>query len=111
MEGFWETLWQGLIAGIIVGPLARLVLPGKQNLSVVMTILLGAQWSFSYINVLTGGGPLGATTNIFYLLWDFGFSTMSVGWGSASAVILFLGFGALAFVLFRLIDRYSFHDN
>ena len=78
---------------------------------VMMTILLGAQWSFSYINVLTGGGPLGATTNIFYLLWDFGFSTMSVGWGSASAVILFLGFGALAFVLFRLIDRYSFHDN
>ncbi len=40
---------------------------------VVMTILLGAQWSFSYINVLTGGGPLGATTNIYYLLWDFGF--------------------------------------
>ena len=78
---------------------------------VMMTILLGAQWSFSYINVLTGGGPLGATTNIFYLLWDFGFSTMSVGWGSASAAILFLGFGALAFVLFRLIDRYSFHDN
>jgi len=78
---------------------------------VMMTILLGAQWSFSYINVLTGGGPLGATTNIYYLLWDFGFSTMSVGWGSASAVILFLGFGAIAFVLFRLIDRYSFHDN
>lgn len=78
---------------------------------VMMTILLGAQWSFSYINVLTGGGPLGATTNIYYLLWDFGFSTMSVGWGSAAAVILFLGFGALAFILFRLIDRYSFHDN
>lgn len=78
---------------------------------VVMTILLGAQWSFTYINVLTGGGPLGSTTNIYYLLWDFGFSTMSVGWGSASAVILFLGFGVVAFGLFRLIDRYSFHDN
>ena len=78
---------------------------------VMMTILLGAQWSFSYINVLTGGGPLGATTNIYYVLWDFGFSSLSVGWSSASAVILFIGFGALAFVLFRLIDRYSFHDN
>lgn len=78
---------------------------------VVMTILLGAQWSFTYINVLTGGGPLGSTSNIFYLLWDFGFSTMSVGWGSASAVILFLGFGFIAFILFRLIDKYSFHDN
>lgn len=77
----------------------------------LMTILLGAQWSFSYIHVLTGGGPLGATTNIFYILWDFGFSTLSVGWSSAAAIILFFGFGALAFVLFRLMDRYSFHDN
>lgn len=78
---------------------------------VMMTILLGAQWSFTTVNVLTQGGPLGATTNIYYLLWDFGFSSMSVGWSSASAVILFLGFGAIAFVLFRLIDRFSFHDN
>lgn len=78
---------------------------------VLMTVLLGAQWSFSFIHVLTGGGPLGATTNIFYILWDFGFSSLSVGWSSAAAVILFLGFGVLAFVLFRLMDRYSFHDN
>ena len=87
------------------------LLTGSVLFLVMMTILLGAQWSFTYINVLTQGGPLGATTNIYHLLWDFGFSTMSVGWSSASAVILFLGFGAIAFVLFRLIDRYSFHDN
>jgi uncharacterized membrane protein YeaQ/YmgE (transglycosylase-associated protein family) len=36
------TLVGGLIAGIIIGPLARLVLPGKQNISIGMTILLGA---------------------------------------------------------------------
>jgi len=78
---------------------------------VMMTILLGAQWSFSYINVLTGGGPLGATTNIYYLLWDFGFSSLSVGWSSAAAVVLFIGFGVLACILFRLIDRFSFYDN
>lgn len=40
-DALW-TLIGGLIAGIIIGPLARLVLPGKQNLSVGMTILLGA---------------------------------------------------------------------
>jgi multiple sugar transport system permease protein len=78
---------------------------------VMMTILLGAQWSFSYINVLTAGGPMGTSTNIFYLLWDFGFSSLSVGWSSASAIILFLGFGVIAFVLFRLMERYSFYDN
>ncbi|HCX86238.1 MAG TPA: GlsB/YeaQ/YmgE family stress response membrane protein [Micrococcales bacterium] len=30
-----------IIAGIIVGALARLVMPGKQNISVLVTILLG----------------------------------------------------------------------
>jgi uncharacterized membrane protein YeaQ/YmgE (transglycosylase-associated protein family) len=40
-DALW-TLIGGLIAGIIIGPLTRLVLPGKQNLSVGMTILLGA---------------------------------------------------------------------
>jgi uncharacterized membrane protein YeaQ/YmgE (transglycosylase-associated protein family) len=30
-----------LIAGLIIGALARLIKPGKQNLSVLMTLLLG----------------------------------------------------------------------
>ena len=36
------TIIGGLFAGIIIGPLARLVLPGKQNISLIMTIVLGA---------------------------------------------------------------------
>lgn len=36
------TILLALLAGIIIGPLARLVLPGKQNISLGMTILLGA---------------------------------------------------------------------
>lgn len=42
MDNALEVIWQGLLAGIIVGPLARLVLPGKQNISLIMTIVLGA---------------------------------------------------------------------
>lgn len=38
----FSTIIAALVAGLIVGPLARLVLPGKQNLSIPMTILLGA---------------------------------------------------------------------
>jgi uncharacterized membrane protein YeaQ/YmgE (transglycosylase-associated protein family) len=34
-------IW-GLLAGVIIGPLARLVLPGKQNISLTMTIVVGA---------------------------------------------------------------------
>lgn len=36
------TIILALIAGAIVGPLARLVLPGHQNISVLMTVILGA---------------------------------------------------------------------
>lgn len=38
-----------LLLGIIIGPLARLVLPGEQNISIGMTILLGA------LGALVGG--------------------------------------------------------
>lgn len=37
-----STIVWGLVAGIIIGPLARLVLPGKQNISLVMTVVVGA---------------------------------------------------------------------
>lgn len=35
-----------IIGGLIIGALARLVLPGKQDISMVMTIVIGAASSF-----------------------------------------------------------------
>ncbi len=51
-----------IIAGIIVGVLARLVLPGKQNISVLITIVLGilgaliGWWLAGLIGVQETGG-------------------------------------------------------
>ncbi len=42
MGEFLGILIWGLLAGIIIGPLARLVLPGKQDISLPMTIVVGA---------------------------------------------------------------------
>jgi len=42
MGSFIATIVGGLIAGLIIGPLGRLVLPGKQDISLGMTILVGA---------------------------------------------------------------------
>ncbi|MGW0160422.1 GlsB/YeaQ/YmgE family stress response membrane protein [Mycobacterium sp. NPDC003323] len=36
------TIISALFVGLIVGALARLIMPGKQNIGVLMTILLGA---------------------------------------------------------------------
>jgi len=76
----------------------------------MLSVLFSAQWTFPLINVLTRGGPLGATTNIYYLLWEFGFRNFNIGLGTAAAVLFFIGFGALAFVFTWLSDRFSFYD-
>lgn len=40
------TIIGAVVVGLIVGALARLVMPGKQNIGVIMTILLGIVGSF-----------------------------------------------------------------
>jgi len=40
------TIITAIIGGLIIGGLARLVMPGKQNIGVIMTILLGVVGSF-----------------------------------------------------------------
>ena len=52
-----------IVAGLVIGALARLIKPGKQNLSLIVTLLLGLAGS------VIGGGianPLG-TGDIFEL--------------------------------------------
>lgn len=80
-------------------------------LLVLLTILLGSQWSFTYIHVLTNGGPVGATNNIYYILWQFGFGSLAAGWASAAGIILFAGFGVVAAALVWLMNKVSFHDD
>lgn len=43
------TIVIGLFAGIVIGPLARLVLPGKQDISLPVTVAIGA------IGAIVGG--------------------------------------------------------
>jgi len=78
---------------------------------VLLSVLLSAQWTFPLINVLTQGGPLDATTNIYYLLYQFGFRNFNIGLSTAAAVLFFAAFGVLALVFTWLTDRLSFYDS
>lgn len=44
--GIISTIIGAIIMGAIIGPLGRLVLPGKQDISVGTTILIGAAAAF-----------------------------------------------------------------
>lgn len=48
MDWFW-TIIGALFAGIIIGPLARLVMPGRQDIGLFATIIAGA------VGALVGG--------------------------------------------------------
>ncbi len=49
-----------IVAGLIIGALARLIKPGKQNLSIVMTLILGIVGSLigGFIASLIGTGDI-----------------------------------------------------
>lgn len=52
-----STLIAALILGIVIGPLARLLVPGKQDINLIMTILIGA------VGALTGSVVVSAMTS------------------------------------------------
>ncbi|MFT4028718.1 MAG: sugar ABC transporter permease [Protaetiibacter sp.] len=77
----------------------------------LMTILLAAQWTYPIIDILTQGGPSGSSTNIYYLLYQFGFRNFDAGLSAAAGVIFFVGFGLIALLFVELSERLSFYDN
>ena len=50
------TIIGAIVIGLVVGGLARLVMPGKQNIGVVMTVILGAIGAFvgTWVSLQTG---------------------------------------------------------
>ena len=58
------TIISAIIVGLIIGALARLVMPGQQNIGIIMTIVLGVL-----------GSLIGS-----WLTYQFGYSNANGGW-------------------------------
>jgi uncharacterized membrane protein YeaQ/YmgE (transglycosylase-associated protein family) len=59
------TIIGTIIFGAVIGVLARLVLPGKQNISILMTVVLGiigALVGYFIWGLITGDGFMGGDT-------------------------------------------------
>lgn len=76
------TIISALFVGLIVGVLARLIMPGKQSIGVIMTILLGAV-----------GSVVGS-----WLTFQLGYANENGGW----AIIPFLAGVVVAVVLIAI---------
>ena len=80
-----------------------LVMPTTYFLLVISVI--EAFQVFTIINVMTRGGPAGATDMLVHLLYRTGFVLFDIGTGSALAVILFVLLIALAIIKSKVIGR------
>lgn len=78
---------------------------------IMMSILFSSQWTFSYIDVLTQGGPLSSTTNIYYMIYRYAFTNSNVGMNAAASVVLLVIFGAIAVILQTVSRKVAFYDN
>ena len=58
------TIISAVIVGLIIGALARLLMPGKQDIGIIMTIVLGIV-----------GSLIGS-----WLTYQFGYSNANGGW-------------------------------
>ena len=80
------TILLALLAGVVIGPLARLVLPGRQNISLLMTVVLGA------VGALAGSAiysAISGTTDTGGIDW------IALGIGVVVAAVAILVYGMM----------------
>jgi uncharacterized membrane protein YeaQ/YmgE (transglycosylase-associated protein family) len=85
------TVLSALILGLIIGPLARLIVPGRQDISLVVTVLIGAA------GALIGAVVVGSLSD------RSGFNALALLTGVLAAVVLVVLYG----LVFGRKDRAS----
>ncbi|MBK9747545.1 MAG: sugar ABC transporter permease [Anaerolineae bacterium] len=77
----------------------------------LLTVLFSSQWTFVHINVASINTFRSLTSNIYTVLYDYGFRSFNIGVSSAAAVLMFVGFSVIAVIFLWLQNRYSFYDH
>lgn len=78
----------------------HVTLPGLRNTTIFVVIIttIGALSLFTQVNILTGGGPNGATLTIVQYMFSNGYSAQKVGFASAVGIIFFVTVASLSVI-------------
>jgi len=76
----------------------HVTLPGLRNTNVFVVVIttIGALSLFTQVNILTGGGPNGATLTIIQYMFSNGYSAQKIGFASAVGIIFFVTVASLS---------------
>ncbi|OXM83678.1 carbohydrate ABC transporter permease [Paenibacillus rigui] len=78
-----------------------LISPQLFFILIIMTI--GSFKVFDTVKIMTGGGPNGSTTTLVYYIYEF--RTTSIGYASATGVVLMAIIALLTFVYFKVLSK------
>lgn len=78
-----------------------LISPQLFFILIIMTI--GSFKVFDTVKIMTAGGPNNATTTLVYYIYEF--RTNSIGYASATGVVLMAIIAILTFIYFRLLSK------
>lgn len=90
----------------------RITLPLLSPVLMFLTITstINALQSFGEINILTAGGPAGATNVVVYSIYREAFFNFNFGFAVAEAMVLFAIILALTLLQFRFFERRVFYQ-
>ena len=77
----------------------------------VTTSIFTIQQVFTPIDILTRGGPFNATTNLFYMVYQYTFRTFDVGLGAAGTVVILVLLLAITLAKLRFLDRHVHYEQ
>lgn len=96
----WTVFWK--IVFPMTSPTALFVF--------IMTITFGLSYVFTPINILTQGGPTQASTNIIYLIYQYGFDYFQTGRAAATAIVALVIFVILVIVQKKLEKKVHYEN-
>ena len=96
----WTIFWQIILP--LTSPTALFVF--------IMTITFGLSYVFTPINILTQGGPTQASTNIIYLIYQYGFDYFQTGRAAATAIVTLVIFMVLV-VIQKKLEKKVHYEN
>jgi sn-glycerol 3-phosphate transport system permease protein len=97
-----------------VGLIRKIIIPltaGTLIYVFITAIVVGLQYVFVPVEMLTNGGPNQTTSNLIFLVYQYAFQFFKGGLASAAAVITFLGFLLLIIIQAFVLDRRAHYEN
>lgn len=75
------------------------------------SVIFAAERAFTAINLLTQGGPSYTTTNLSYVIYEFGFKYYNIGMASAIAVFTSIIFLIITLIMMRTMGGFGNHES